>query len=124
MDNIAQFLLDKGIGITFARNCKLRIGRTTFDAAYYTQDVQPLPGAMIQEPYTRCGYYVLGNLPASYRYRHAKRYMMNGKPWYIAGYHPAYPLFFILMPDVIGVTDDYNEMVITELPDDGQLPFS
>jgi hypothetical protein len=106
------------------------IGRSTFYGASYAQVREVSPGCRAyaegEREYTMRALYLLGELPASYRHRHAGAYVgPDGTRFYVAGhyaqdpesalsanaYHP-FGRMFMLCPDSAGVTADARTMPI------------
>lgn len=108
---------------TVAQPVRVTIGRTVYVGAIYAQQRDHMPGARAYaddgaRTYYMGGLYLLGELPPSYRHRHARAYFdADGARWYVAGYvtaetaadpryadcHPC-GAHFLLMPDRLGVT--------------------
>lgn len=63
----------------------IRIGNATYPALRYSQTVQPPNGARSPAPYTITAWYVVGDLPASYR-RSGRTVYDCGGLHYIGGY--------------------------------------
>ena len=75
------------------REVTVRIGRTTYQGAFYKQDRKVSPGCRAydegQRDYTIEGLEVIGELPASWVRSSRTVYRMAGddRDWYVAGYY-------------------------------------
>jgi hypothetical protein len=99
------------------------IGRTTYVGAHYVQNREPIAPycqparASDMKPYTARGYYLLGELPASYKRLKRTAYRVNAGRYYVAAYwqddvvtkHHPFGRMFMLFPDTLGVTDEHEE---------------
>ena len=82
-------------GIQDARACVVKIGRESWPAVWYRQEVDTPSGSRShmagERTYVREGIYCLGQLPSGYersRYRdgHALCFPYEGRDWYVGGY--------------------------------------
>jgi hypothetical protein len=111
---VSQYL--NGLPRTTAAPVLVKIGRTEYVGAIYSQERDTLEGSRAFEAgertYVQHGIYLLGDLPASYRRSTRTAYDLDGNRYYVAGYFPQdepndfhpFGRMFQLFPDEHGVT--------------------
>lgn len=76
---------------TSANACTVTIGHSTYVGARYQQTCDVSPGCRAytegKRTYTTDAFYLLGELPPSYVYRHARAYIdADGARWFVGSY--------------------------------------
>lgn len=121
--------------IDLVKPVEVTIGKQTYQGVYYhqTRKLDPSMPAYRdgQREYVVVGYYLLGELPASFRHRHARVYLANGYVYYIAAYyqgepndsHPFGKMFVLLLDEqrVIEPGTKTMQITITELANQLEL---